>query len=575
MFKMLQRAMPLLADLARLRGRQIPQDLLAGTITAVLLIPQALAYAVLAGLPPQMGLYASVLPPVIYALLGSSRTLAVGPVAVAAVMVASALNAYAANDPAQYITGALILSALSGLILLMLAALRMGWLTHFISHPVLSGFTTGAAIFIIGTQIGPLLGISVSRGGHFPDLLEELLANLSQFNVATALIGVGSLAGLLLARRPLLLLLQRYGMAASTAAITSKTAPLVFVAIATLICQAGNLSESQGVAIIGVVPQGLPGIDLAFLKQPGWLALLPAAGMIALIGYVESISVARSLAFKRHERIDPDRELMALGTSNVAGALVGAMPVAGGFARSMVNFDAGARTQAAAIVTAAWVALAAMFFTGLLAELPKAVLAAIIIVAVFQLINFASLKRSWTYDLGDGIAQMATIIGVLLLGIEGGLLVGALLGVGFFMYRTSRPHIAVVGRIKGSEHFRNIDRHQVETWPELLLMRVDENIYFANSPRVEDNLMHQVVCREGLHHVILILSGVAYIDASGLEMLEAFERSLADKGITLHLAEVKGPVMDRLAGTGLVHNLGAERIHLSADAAVQKLGPQP
>ncbi len=568
---MLRRALPLIDDLLRTRGATLGPDLLAGTITAILLIPQALAYALLAGLPAEVGLYASVLPPLLYAFLGSSRALAVGPVAVAAVMVSAALIPFADGDPQRYLTGALMLSALTGAFLLLLAVLRLGWLTHFISHPVLSGFTTGAAIFIIGTQLAPLTGITVPREAGFAEILVHLWQGLSEFSGVTALFGGLCVVALILARKPLVDGLERVGMPRAKAAIVGRTAPLVLVVVATLVAAALQLGDTGRLAVVGSIPAGLPGLDFGFLRESGWLGLLPSALMIALIGYVESISVARALAFRRHEKIDPDRELMALGVTNMAGACVGAMPVAGGFARSMVNFEAGARTQAAAIVTAIWVALGALFFTGLLNDLPKAVLAAIIVVAVHQLIDFGSLLRTWKYDRGDGVAQAVTILGVLALGIEQGLVAGAVLGAAFFLYRTSRPHIAVVGRVAGTEHYRNIHRHAVQTWPTLALLRVDENLYFANTPRVETQLMNLVVEREGLLDVVLILSGVGYVDASSLEMLEAFERSLCDKGIRLHLAEVKGPVMDRLAGTHFLQSLSEARIHLSTDAAVQAL----
>ncbi|MGQ0698877.1 MAG: SulP family inorganic anion transporter [Panacagrimonas sp.] len=567
----LQRWLPLLGDVLRSRGQTLPQDALAGTITATLLIPQALAYALLAGLPPQVGLYASVLPPIVYALFGSSRTLAVGPVAVAAVMVSSALVGFAGDDPARYLSGALILSASTGAILLVLAVLRLGWLTHFISHPVLSGFTTGAAIYIIGTQLAPLTGIAVPREAGFVQTLGHLAVGFGSLKVPTFLFGAVTVMVLVLARKPLANALQRLGVKQETAGIVGRTTPLVLVVLATLMSALLHLNETAGVAVVGEIPRGLPAINFGFLKEPGWMALLPAALMIALIGYVESISVAKALAFRRYEKIDPDRELLALGLTNMGCACVGAMPVAGGFARSMVNFEAGAKTQAAAIVTAIWVALAALFFTGLLRDLPKTVLAAIIMVAVIQLIDFSSLRRAWTYDRGDGLAQGATIAGVLLLGVEEGLTVGAALAAVFFLYKTSRPHIAVVGRVAGTEHFRNIHRRVVETWPHILLLRVDENLYFANTPRVETQLMNLVLEREGLRDVILILSGVGHIDTSSLEMLESFERALAEKGICLHLAEIKGPVMDRLAGTHFVESLGKGRVHLSTDAAIRVL----
>lgn len=562
---------PLLADLRRASSGELAQDGIAGTITAILLIPQALAYALLAGLPPEVGLYASVLPVIVYALLGSSRVLAVGPVAVAAVMVSAALIPYAGDDPARYLTGALILSALSGAILLAMAALKLGWLTHFISHPVLSGFTTGAALFIVATQLSGLSGISVPRDAGTDGILAALFAGRDQLDGETLAFGLGALVLLFAARAPLMNLLLRLGIARETAGIVGRTAPLLLVIASTVLSAVLGAHDHWGVAVVGQIPHGLPGLSLHFLTEDGWLRLLAPAALIAVIGYVESISVAKALAFRRQEKVDADRELLALGTTNLVAAAAGAMPVAGGFARSMVNYDAGARTQLAAVVTALWVAMAAFLFTGLLAPLPKAVLAAIIVVAVWQLVDFKSLAHTWRYDRGDGIAQAATIVGVLVEGVEGGLLVGAGLSLLLFLYRTSRPHIAVVGQLGDTEHFRNVLRHEVRTWPGLLLVRIDETLYFANAPRIESDMQSYIVEAGNPADVVLIMSGVAYVDTSGLDVLEALEEALRQRGSRLHLAEVKGPVMDRMAGTDLLAALGSARVHLSAHDAVQAI----
>lgn len=559
---------PLLADLRRSGPSDLAQDGLAGTITAILLIPQALAYALLAGLPPEVGLYASVLPVIVYALLGSSRVLAVGPVAVAAVMVSASLIPYAGNDPARYLTGALMLSGLSGVILLVMAALKLGWLTHFISHPVLSGFTTGAALYIIGTQLSGLTGIPVPRDAGAEGIVQALFLGRDRLSLPTLAFGLGAMTLLFAARAPLQRLLTGFGLKRETAGSIGRTAPLLLVIATTVLSSACDAHGHWAVAVVGEIPHGLPQLSLRVLAEDGWQRLLAPAAMIAIIGYVESISVAKALAFRRQEKIDPDRELLALGSTSLIAAVAGAMPVAGGFARSMVNYEAGARTQLAAVVTALWVALAALLFTGLLAPLPKAVLAAIIVVAVWQLVDFASLRHSWRYDRGDGTAQAATIVGVLALGVEGGLMIGAGLSLLLFLYRTSRPHIAVVGQVGDSEHFRNVLRHEVRTWPDLLLMRIDETLYFANAPRVESELQAHIVEARQPKDVVLVMSGVAYVDTSGLDVLEGLEQALRQNGSRLHLAEVKGPVMDRLAGTDLLDALGPQRVHLSAHRAI-------
>lgn len=551
------------------RRADLGDDLLAGTLTAILLIPQALAYALLAGLPPEVGLYASVVPPLLYALSGSSRTLAVGPVAVAAVMVAAALSGFAQGDPARALAGGLWLALLSGLFLLLFAALRLGWLSHFVSHPVLNGFSTGAALTIIGTQVPALTGIRLGNTDSLTDLLQALLPRLDSVNLLILSCGGLTMALLLIARHQLPSWLTALGLSARRAGLAARMMPLLLVTGAIMLSML--LQAAEHMPVVGNIPQGLPAPSLAFLAVTGWQSLLGSALLIALIGYVESLSVARLLALRRRQRIDPDRELLALGVTNAGSALFGGMPVAGGFARSLVNFEAGARTQLAAIVTAGWVALAAFAFSGALAPLPKVVLAAIVVVAVTQLVELRGILSTWRYDRGDGLAQLATVIGVLVLGIEPGLLLGIALALAVYLRRTSDPHIAVVGRVPGTEHFRNILRHQVITWPGLLLVRVDENLYFANVPQVESRLLGLVADHPDARHLVLVLSGVAAIDASGLELLDSLTHSLDSAGMTLHLAEVKGPVMDKLKGTVFLQALGEGRIHLSTEQAVQAL----
>lgn len=564
----------LLDDLRALDRGRAGGDVLAGTITAVLLVPQALAYALLAGLPPEMGLYASILPPIVYALLGSSRTLAVGPVAVAAVMVASALHGWAGEDPQRVVEGAVILAGLSGVFLLGMAALRLGWLTHFISHPVLSGFVTGAAIFIVGTQLRGLFGIEAGDGVHFIERMRHIATQWATANPATCVFGVVSLLLLMLARTPMIQWLQRRGVSREAAMLSSRLAPLVIVVLATALSAVIG-ADAMGVETVGAVSGQLPGFSLSAWGADQWWALAPSALLIALVGYVESVSVARTLAMRRREAVDADRELIGLGGANIAASLFGAMPAAGGFSRSMVNFDAGARTQLAALVTAAWVLLITLFFGGLLAALPYAVLSAIIVVAVWQLIDFSALAHTWHFDRGDGFAQALTIAGVLAVGIEAGLMLGVVAALAIFLYRTSRPHIAVIGRLQGTEHFRNVHRHIVETWPELLMVRIDESLFFASSPRIQAELEQLVSDHDPrLSDVVLVLSGVNAVDASGVEMLELFHNELQRLNIRLHLAEVKGPVQDHLNHSGLPAALGADRIHLSAQAAVEAIAPK-
>lgn len=548
---------------------RLGDNLIAGAITAILLVPQGMAYAVLAGLPPQLGLYASILPPAVYALLGSSRNLSVGPVAVAALMVASALGAYAQGDPERWANGAVVLAAETGIVLLLLRALRLGSLVSFVSHPVLIGFTAGAALLIITSQLDALLGLALPRGGP-GTTLPALWRNLSELDPLTAGIGLASISLLLASRCAMEPLLRRLGLPLPAISLLSRAMPLGLVVGAILLVSAMVPEQRAGLALVGPLPAGLPLPSLAFLSSSGWIDLAPSALLIALVGYVESMSVAKVLAAQHRDRLDADRELLALGASNLAAALVSSMPVAGGFSRSVVNAQAGANSQLASLISAALVALVALFFTAWFAHLPYAVLAAIIVVAVAQLIDVSAARSIFAYDPTDGATVLATLIGVLIFGIELGLVLGILLALALYLRRTSHPHLAVLGQVPGTEHYRNVDRHSVQCSPGLLILRVDENLYFANIVAVEDGLEAALKCHPHTTQVLLVMSAVSYIDSSALDTLEGITASLAKRGMSLHLAEVKGPVMDRFKATRLGREL-APRTYLSTHLAVQAL----
>ncbi|WP_420388791.1 SulP family inorganic anion transporter [Marinobacter sp.] len=565
--------MTLLKQMRGSGAAHLSDDVLAGVITAILLVPQGMAYAMLAGLPPEMGLYASILPPIVYALIGSSRTLAVGPVAVAALMVANALSTHFGNESSEAaLAGAMILAAETGALLLLMGIFRVGTLVSFISHPVLSGFTSGAALLIVTSQLKHLSGIQLERGDLFATVV-PFFQRIGDVHVPTLLFGLISILLLLLARKPMARFLVAHGIPHSTAAIIGRMAPLVIVIGSTVVAGVSQ-AEGYGLSVVGAIPGGLPVPDLDFLSAEGWVALLPSAVLIALVGYVESVSVAKVLAARRRQKIDANRELTALGMSNIAAAVGGAMPVAGGFSRSVVNFDAGARTQFAAIVTATLVAVVAAFFTDWFYYLPNAVLAAIIVVAVVQLVDISGAVAIWRYDRADGIALLATGLAVPFLGIESGLLIGIGLSLVLYLWRTSQPHMAILGRVPDTDHFRNVNRYRVDTLPSVLIIRVDENLYFANANAVETYLMQKVACNEDVQDVVLLMSAVNYVDSSALEMLEHLEMDFRATGVSMHLAEVKGPVMDRLHHTRLGKALVDSRIHLSAKHAWEALGDE-
>ncbi len=522
----------------------LTSDLVAALIVTIMLIPQSLAYALLAGLPPEAGLYASIAPIMLYAVFGTSRALAVGPVAVVSLMTAAALSNIVEQGTMGYATAALSLAALSGVILLGMGLFRLGFIAHFLSHPVIAGFITASGIIIAASQLKHILGID-AQGHNLLELTFSLVAHLPETNWITALIGLLATGFLFWVRKGLRPLLVRIGLPQGLTGVLVKTGPVAVVVATTGAVWALGLAD-KGVKIVGTVPQSLPPLTLpSFAPELIGQLLLPAV-LISVIGFVESISVAQTLAAKKRQRIDPDQELIGLGAANIGASLTGGFPVTGGFSRSVVNFDAGAETPAAGAFTAVGLAIAALALTPLIYFLPNATLAATIIVAVLSLVDFSILKRSWAYSKADFAAVLATIVLTLGLGVEAGVSAGVGLSVILHLYKTSRPHIAEVGQVPGTEHYRNILRHDVVTDPSIVTLRVDESLYFANARFLEDKIQSRVAGDASVRHVILQCSAINEIDLSALESLEAINDRLREMGVQLHLSEVKGPVMDRL-----------------------------
>ncbi|MGA3315310.1 MAG: sulfate permease [Candidatus Korobacteraceae bacterium] len=567
---LLRRYLPILEWGPRYTGKTCANDLIVAAIVTVMLIPQSLAYAMLAGLPAQVGLYASIAPLVLYAIFGTSRALAVGPVAVASLMTAAAAATVATQGTPEYLGAAIALAAISGLLLLAMGLLRLGFLANFLSHPVISGFITASGIQIAAGQLAPVLGIH-AEGENFVDLLKSMWPKLGHINPYTAAIGLASLAFLFWVRRSLKPLLCRFGLGERPADILAKVGPVLAIAATTAAVWGFGLTE-HGVKIVGTVPKGLPKLALPAFNLGLWAKLVVPALLISIVGYVESISVALTLAAKRRQRVDPDQELIALGASNIGAAVSGGFPVTGGFARSVVNFEAGAETPAAGAFTAVGIALATLFLTPLLFFLPNATLAATIIIAVLSLVDLGALKRTYLYSKTDFAAMAATILLTLYEGVEAGLLAGVGLAIFLHLYRTSKPHVAVVGQIPGTMNFRNVARHNVVTDPEILSLRVDASLYFPNARFIEDYINQAVAANPAVRHVILECPAVNTIDYSALESLEAINRRLKDGGITLHLSEVKGPIMDGLKRSHLLEELTG-RVHLTQFDAVASINP--
>lgn len=546
-------------------------DLVAALIVTIMLIPQSLAYAMLAGLPPEAGLYASVAPLVLYTLLGTSRVLAVGPVAVVSLMTAAAVGEQAALGVHSYWQIALTLAFISGGLLLLMGFLRLGFLANFLSHSVVSGFISASGLLIAASQLKTLMGVQAS-GDNFFALLWSLLQQIPHTNVLTLVVGVLATAFLFWVRQRLKPLLIKLGFNKLAADIVTKAGPVLAIIVTTTLAWQLNW-PAAGLKVVGAVPQGLPPVTAPLWDLTLWQDLFIPALLISIVGFVESVSVGQTLAARRRERIEPNQELFALGACNVSASLTGGFPVTGGFARSVVNADSGARTPAAGLYTAAGITLASLLLTPALFYLPQATLAATIIVAVLSLVDFRIFKHTWRFSKKDFAAVSLTLLATLLLGVEVGLVAGVVLSLGMHLYSSSQPHIATIGLVPGTEHFRNILRHEVRTSPSVLCLRIDESLYFANARQIEDRLNAEVAENPQLKHVVLQCSAINDIDASALESLEAIEKRLREAGICLHLSEVKGPVMDRLEKSDFLVHLSGQ-VFLTNYRAVQHLCPE-
>ena len=547
-------------------------DLIAALIVTIMLIPQSLAYALLAGLPPEAGLYASIVPILLYTVFGTSRSLAVGPVAVVSLMTAAALSNIVEQGTAGYAVAALSLAGLSGMMLLLLGLFRLGFLANFLSHPVISGFITASGLIIAASQLRHIFGID-AEGHNLLDLIVSVVMHLPQINLPTAVIGVGATVFLFWVRKGLKPALRGIGLGETAADVATKAGPVVAVVATTVAVWTLDLAQA-GVQIVGTVPQSLPPFTLPSFSPALLQQLVLPAFMISVIGFVESISVAQTLAAKKRQRVDPNQELIGLGAANLGAAFTGGFPVTGGFSRSVVNFDAGARTPAAGAFTAIGLAIAAVGLTPLIYFLPKATLAATIIVAVLSLVDFSILRRSWDYARADFMAVIATILVTLSVGVEAGVSAGVALSILMHLYVSSRPHIAEVGLVRGTEHFRNIHRHTVQTDPRILTLRLDESLYFANARFLEDVILARLAGDDQIEHIILQCSAINEIDLSALETLEAINERLSDMGVKLHLSEVKGPVMDRLEHGHFLEHLSG-KVFMSQYEAARFAGLKP
>ena len=561
------------------RQEYLAGDITAGIIVGSILVPQAMAYALLAGLPPQVGLYASIAPPIVYAFLGTSRFISVAPVALDSLMTGAAIAPLAAtlateNTPEYfkiYLGLALLLALMIGVIEITLGVFRLGFLVNFLSQAVISGFISAAAILIAFSQVKHLLGLKIPQTESFIELLGYLIKGITAINWVTLALGVTSILILVYLPKILDKQLKKKGWHESTIMPLTKSAPLLIVIIGSLLVWLLHLDQTAGVKVVGKIPQGLPALTFPNLDNNTISVLLPPAFAISFVGFMEAYSVGKFLASKRRQKVDANQEFIALGAANISASLTGGYPVTGGVSRSSVNFSANANTPLASIITASIIALTVLLFTPLFYFLPQACLAAIIVMAVSSLLDFGTLKRLWIYNRADAIAWLTAFFAVLITSVEKGILIGAAISIILHLWRTSQPHIAVVGRVGETEHFRNVLRHNVKTCPHVLAVRVDASLYFVNTKYLEDYVLKAVTDRHEVKNLLLVCSAVNLIDGSALETLKGLIADLKARGIEFYLSEVKGPVMDKLIKVGFVDELGKDHIFLTTDLAMKTL----
>ena len=535
------------------RRELLAGDLSAGVLVVLMLVPQGMAYALVAGLPPVAGLYASILPVLAYALFGSSMVQSVGPMAITSLMTATSLATLAPSGSELYGAMAAQMALISGVVLVLCGVLRLGFLSSFLSRPVMSGFTSGAALVIAASQLKVLLG-----------------GPLTAINPTAAGIGLLSLLLLWLARSQLGRQLKRLGLAAKSADMLSKLAPAAILLLATLLVWQQDWQHA-GVALIGPIPAGLPTLGLSLSLEQLRNLLAPSL-LIGFMVFLSGQSAAVTLAQRRGERINTNQELLGLGAANVASALSGGFPVTGSISRSAVNYAAGANTPLASVITALLLAVLLVTPNAWLAWLPLPALAATIIIAVFGMLDLTTPREAWRYDRADAVAWLVTFSGVLLLGVEEGVMLGVVLSLGTVIWRASRPHIAVLGRLPGSEHFRNIERYAAETHPQIVLLRIDAGVFFGNAELISDRVLQTLTGET--RHLVLVMTAINLIDTTGLYALAELNQSLAARGIKLHLAEVKGPLMDKLKHSDLLLKPLSGQVFISAVSAFDQLSQE-
>ncbi len=548
----------------------LTQDALAALIVTVLLVPQALAYALLAGLPAQVGIYASIVPLAIYAVVGSSRHLSVGPTAVISLMTAVTISAF---PEGERLFMAALLAFMSGGLLLLLGFLRAGFIMSFVPRPVVNAYVTGAAILIIFSQLRHVLGVN-GGGTTVLELASGLLSSTDPINKATLLMGGATIFLLWLMRKYLAFGLYKLGLKPKPARLLSRFGSLLAVIVTTVLAAKLSLFENYGVQVVGDIPMGLAKFTPMIAPWSAYEQLFLASVTISLVGFIDSMSTAQTLAARSRTHIDANREMRALGASNIVSGFCGGYPINGSMSRSAVNFSAGAKTPLASLLAAILMTITALFLTPLLYHLPLVTLAALIIVACFSLFDFRHLWRTYTYSAADGLTAFATFLCVLVFGVEIGVLVGVCLSMALHIRESLTPHTALVGRFPGTEHYRDAERFDVETSDVVKTLRIDESLYYANARFLEDKVAQILADSPQMKHLILMCPAVNRIDASALNSLLSINKNLDMAGVQLHLSELHSVVADRLGRSTFFEKLTGD-VYFTQHDAIQALAPEP
>lgn len=544
-------------------------DLLSALIVIAMLVPQGMAYAMLAGLPPIMGLYASILPMIIYAMAGSSPTLSIGPVAIISMMTFATLNPLFEVGSPVYIQAACLLAVMVGIISLLLGIFRFGFLIQLISHPVIKSFIIASALLIALGQFKFLVDVPL-KANNIPEFVFSVWQYIRYSNSASLIFGL--LALIFLIYLPKVLQSNAVQSRIGSTAFLTKALPLCLVVISIAAVYFLDL-KAVGIKTVGEIPSGFPPLSMPYWNLDLVITLFPGAAMIAMISFVESLSIAQATALQQRSHLNSNQELIALGLSNLSSGLSSAFPVTGSLSRTVVNADAGAKTPLAGVISSLLIVVVSLYFTGFFRDLPLAILAATIIVSIWKLVDFKPFIETWRYSKADGIAMWITFFGVLCIDISTGLLLGIVSTFILLLWRISRPHIAVIGLVEGTQHFRNIQRHHVLTSNKVLSMRIDENLTFLNANTFKGFLINAMSQYADLEHVVINCSSISAIDLSALEMLEDLNAELNKLDIKLHFSEIKGPVMDKLRHSKLLNHLSG-RIYLSHFQAMQELSPE-